>query len=169
MAYKFRRKVIKSTLLPRIFAREEVLECGHIKRIENAKHNIPGALTRDCKECERQSIPCPSCKHKAHLKNDCMERVMDAAGDIDFCPCQAGPSIERKAGSFSFTQRLGGIVNDLLIEMEKRSPFVQETEVDTFLAALRSQAALLEKHSARLSKAAQEEYEKRIKEGKGTL
>lgn len=31
---------------------------------------------------------CPKCKHSSHAFNDCKERVTDAAGDVDWCPCQ---------------------------------------------------------------------------------
>lgn len=30
---------------------------------------------------------CPHCKHDAHNAYDCSERVCDAAGDMDGCPC----------------------------------------------------------------------------------
>ncbi len=30
---------------------------------------------------------CPKCKHEPHASNACNERVCDAAGDIDDCPC----------------------------------------------------------------------------------
>ena len=30
---------------------------------------------------------CPKCKHDPHVANDCNERVCDAAGDMDYCPC----------------------------------------------------------------------------------
>ena len=30
---------------------------------------------------------CAKCKHAAHEPGDCNERVCDAAGDMDWCPC----------------------------------------------------------------------------------
>lgn len=37
-----------------------------------------------------EEMMCPKCKHPVHLKEACGERVCDAAGDIDWCPCQIG-------------------------------------------------------------------------------
>ncbi len=32
-------------------------------------------------------LVCPGCNHDPHKANDCNERVLDAAGDVDWCPC----------------------------------------------------------------------------------
>ena len=32
-------------------------------------------------------LMCPRCKHLVHEQGECMERVCDSAGDIDYCPC----------------------------------------------------------------------------------
>jgi len=39
---------------------------------------------------------CGHCKHPDHPQGDCEERVCDAAGDIDWCPCSYGTA-KRKA------------------------------------------------------------------------
>lgn len=33
---------------------------------------------------------CSHCKHPTHPKGDCSSKVIDAAGDYDWCPCQRG-------------------------------------------------------------------------------
>lgn len=42
---------------------------------------------------------CSKCKHDAHSANDCNEKVNDAAGDTDWCPCgvDSRTDAERKA------------------------------------------------------------------------
>lgn len=35
-------------------------------------------------------MACGHCKHPDHPVGDCMERICDAAGDIDWCPCPRG-------------------------------------------------------------------------------
>jgi hypothetical protein len=35
-----------------------------------------------------KQVSCPYCGHDLHKINECNERVCDAAGDIDWCPCQ---------------------------------------------------------------------------------
>lgn len=34
------------------------------------------------------SDQCKKCKHDAHQADHCAARVVDAAGDVDWCPCQ---------------------------------------------------------------------------------
>jgi len=36
---------------------------------------------------ENSNLECGKCHHKAHEPNKCDERVCDAAGDMDWCPC----------------------------------------------------------------------------------
>jgi hypothetical protein len=39
------------------------------------------------KKAEANNLECGKCHHEPHKPNDCKERVCDAAGDIDWCPC----------------------------------------------------------------------------------
>lgn len=31
---------------------------------------------------------CMKCGHPLHKPDECLARVVDAAGDVDYCPCQ---------------------------------------------------------------------------------
>lgn len=47
----------------------------------------------------QQAGKCSKCKHSAHPANDCAERVCDAAGSMEWCPCgvDSRTDAERKA------------------------------------------------------------------------
>lgn len=50
-------------------------------------------------------IKCPNCKHDAHVKYECMERVVDAAGDVDYCSCSRGVILHVKVCPFAVPRR----------------------------------------------------------------
>ena len=39
---------------------------------------------------------CEHCDHPNHVKGDCDERLCDAAGDMDWCPCSYGTAKNKK-------------------------------------------------------------------------
>ena len=47
----------------------------------------------------KKKATCPHCNHEPHPANDCKERVCDAAGDMDWCPCGVASVEKAKASS----------------------------------------------------------------------
>jgi len=53
---------------------------GKFKVVANVRARISPRMT---------ASPCSHCKHPQHPVGDCVERVVDAAGDVDWCPCSS--------------------------------------------------------------------------------
>lgn len=47
----------------------------------------PSIIEKAQKKSEKKKAKCEFCKHAKHSKDACMERICDAAGDMDYCPC----------------------------------------------------------------------------------
>ncbi len=58
-----------------------------VEALGEPHYGLLGRAKRKKKMVYGSSIKCPKCKHNAHKADDCSDRICDAAGDIDWCPC----------------------------------------------------------------------------------
>ena len=77
----------------------------------------------------KKTPKCLKCKHDPHPANDCNERIVDAAGDVDWCPCGAGQSaaVQKRTKAYKkaidrFNDRDAALIDDLRQELGKEFP-----------------------------------------------
>jgi hypothetical protein len=82
---------------------------------------------------------CPKCKHDPHPANDCKERICDAAGDMDWCPCGAGQpeAVQKRIKAYKkaidrFNDRDAALIDDLRQELGKEYPALAFPTVHVF-------------------------------------
>lgn len=76
----------------RFYSQFPEIEDKQFRKLVEAYVAAAQALVDYCglDEEPEEDEPCGHCMHSTHPKGDCSERVADAAGDMDYCPCQSG-------------------------------------------------------------------------------
>ncbi len=98
----------------------------------------------------KKTPKCLKCKHDPHPVNDCNERVVDAAGDVDWCPCNAGQpvAVQKRTKAYKkaidrFNDRDAALIGDLRSVLKEEYPVVLFNNVH--LAFEKLVAKLIEK------------------------
>ncbi len=73
----------------------------------------------------KKTPKCLKCKHDPHPVNDCRERIVDAAGDVDWCPCNAGQpaAMQKRTKAYKkaidrFNDRDAALIDDIRKELD---------------------------------------------------